>query len=362
MSNRFRAELFPTRGLQQSSASSPVVSVVINNHNYGQFLGRAIDSVLAQQFVSLSASDVEIIVVDDGSTDHSRALIESYGSRIVSIFKQNGGQDSAFNVGFKHSQGEIVCFLDADDRFTPNKLEKIVTCFTQYSDIGWCFHSLLLQDTYTEKPICSTQAFPGGGPNRSQYCDFREQLRLGSLPFYPVATSGLCFRRSVLQQILPMPETFIKTSADRYVRLAAVGLAPGYYLAEALTVQGIHGGNASTMRRDRPAIPERQIVIAYLLRTQFPELARYANRLFSRGLTAYQSISPQTVEAGYKPFIQQYWQLCSPVEWLTIVLIRLYRQRPWRRQIMNQTADFYNFSLSQKQTAVLKVKNAPAAR
>ena len=230
--------------------------------------------------------------------------------------------------------------MDADDCFTPNKLETIVNCMTQHPDIGWCFHTLLLKDLRTNAAICKTRAFPGTVVDQSQRCDFRKQISLGSLPFYPSSTSGLCFRRSLLQCILPMPETFITSSADRYIRLAAIALAPGYFIAKPLTIQGIHGQNISTMRPDRPTIPERQIVIAYLLRTQFPTLSRFTNRIFSAGLTVYQSLRLGKIEPEYRAIIHEYWRLCSPLERIAITLMRLYRRRPWQQPA---APDYYTF-------------------
>jgi len=90
------------------------VSIVINNYNYDRFLGEAIDSALAQTHPL-----VEVIVVDDGSTDQSRAVIESYGDRIVAIFQANAGQVPACAAGFARSRHPIVVFLDADDRLVP---------------------------------------------------------------------------------------------------------------------------------------------------------------------------------------------------------------------------------------------------
>ncbi len=88
------------------------ISVLINNYNYARFLPACIDSVLAQDY-----ADFEIIVVDDGSTDDSRDIIASYGTRIVPVLKENGGQASSFNAGFAASSGQILCLLDADDAF-----------------------------------------------------------------------------------------------------------------------------------------------------------------------------------------------------------------------------------------------------
>src|SRR3989442_14005385 len=77
-------------------------SIIINNCNYGQFLKAAIDSALSQTYLHK-----EVIVVDDGSTDNSREIIAgSYGSRIVPVLKENGGQAPASNPGLAVSRGE----------------------------------------------------------------------------------------------------------------------------------------------------------------------------------------------------------------------------------------------------------------
>src|SRR5262245_6559987 len=104
--------------------TGPLVTVLINNYNYAQFLREAIDSALSQSY-----RRVEIIVVDDGSTDQSREIISSYGSRVTAVFKENGGQASAFNVGVAASRGDILCFLDSDDLFYPWKVNRIVELF-----------------------------------------------------------------------------------------------------------------------------------------------------------------------------------------------------------------------------------------
>ena len=83
-----------------------LVSVIVNNYNYGSYLSEAIDSALNQTY-----PNVEVIVVDDGSTDNSREIIAGYGNRIVSILKENGGQGTCFNAGFERSSGDVVVFL-----------------------------------------------------------------------------------------------------------------------------------------------------------------------------------------------------------------------------------------------------------
>ena len=91
-----------------------LVSVVVNNHNYAAFLGAAIDSALEQ-----THSRVEVIVVDDGSTDESRDVIAGYGDKVITLFKANGGQESALNAGSQLAHGEVIVFLDSDDLLYP---------------------------------------------------------------------------------------------------------------------------------------------------------------------------------------------------------------------------------------------------
>ena len=99
----------------------PKVSIVINNYNYGRFLADAIDSALTQTHPQL-----EVIVVDDGSTDNSREVIARYGDRIRPILKPNGGQASAMNAGVAASTGDIIFFLDSDDMLLPEAAETVV--------------------------------------------------------------------------------------------------------------------------------------------------------------------------------------------------------------------------------------------
>ncbi len=251
-----------------------LVSIIINNYNYGRFLAEAIDSALNQTY-----SPVEVIVVDDGSTDNSRAIIARYGDRIVPILKKNGGIASAYNAGFAASSGEIICFLDSDDYFIPTKVELVVQEFQADSEIGWYFNTLRLIDDKTNKEIGLTRQHGVGK------CDFRNLVKNGTALYVP-PSSGLCFRRSLLAQIMPIPEVF-RNGADGYPMRAAPVLSPGFMMEQALTIMRIHGDNNSTLRRDRPQLQTKNILIAYFLRAKFPQLAKICNRMFARGLSAY---------------------------------------------------------------------------
>jgi glycosyltransferase involved in cell wall biosynthesis len=105
-----------------------LATVVIVNCNYEKFVAAAIDSALEQAYEPL-----EVIVVDDGSTDGSRRIISAYGGRIRTIFQTNSGQGAAYNAGWSAARGEFVLFLDSDDALMKDAMTKIVAAF-QRSD------------------------------------------------------------------------------------------------------------------------------------------------------------------------------------------------------------------------------------
>src|SRR4051794_34260767 len=101
--------------------TSPGVTIVIPNYNYAHFVGEAIESALAQDH-----PDCEVIVVDDCSTDGSRAVIEGYGDRVRAIFRPtNGGQVAAINAAWPEARHPILIFLDSDDVLEPHAASTI---------------------------------------------------------------------------------------------------------------------------------------------------------------------------------------------------------------------------------------------
>jgi len=178
-----------------------LVSVIITNFNYEQYLPEAIDSVLNQTYQYF-----EIIVVDDGSNDNSVGLIQKfealYPSKIKGIYKKNGGQASAFNRGFECAQGNIIAFLDADDYWYENKLEKIVEYHKNYAGIQ---HNLLINNQLKFALLEDKVAKQKKGLELFGF--------LGTIP-----TSGLSFQKEYLKEIFPIPEKEYKICADLYVK------------------------------------------------------------------------------------------------------------------------------------------------
>src|SRR5277367_1626744 len=126
----------------------PRVTVLIDSYNYGHYIEEAIDSVLSQDFPS---DQFELLVVDDGSTDDTRDRVLKYGPRVQYLYKTNGGQASAFNLGLAHARGEIVALLDADDYYLPGKLQRVVAEFDRDPKIGMVYHRLKVYNTRTGK-------------------------------------------------------------------------------------------------------------------------------------------------------------------------------------------------------------------
>lgn len=115
----------------------PKVSVIIPTYNCGQYICQAVDSVLAQTY-----RDFELVVVDDGSTDNTRELLMQFGKNLRYIYQENKGMTAARNTGIKNSSGEYIAFLDSDDIWLPNKLERQVKLLDEAPEVGlvYCWH------------------------------------------------------------------------------------------------------------------------------------------------------------------------------------------------------------------------------
>jgi GT2 family glycosyltransferase len=112
---------------------APQISVIIPTFNRAWSLGRAVDSVLAQ-----TVAPAEIIVVDDGSTDHTAKVLADYENRITVLTQANAGVSSARNTGIRHSTGELVALLDSDDAWKPGKLACQAAFFKAHPDALIC--------------------------------------------------------------------------------------------------------------------------------------------------------------------------------------------------------------------------------
>jgi glycosyltransferase involved in cell wall biosynthesis len=115
----------------------PLISCIIPVYNGEQFLREAIDSIMAQSYRS-----VEVIVVDDGSTDGTATVVRSYGDKINYLWQTNSGPAAARNLGMSFAKGEYIAFLDADDLWYPEKLATQMARFKACSEIELCLTHL----------------------------------------------------------------------------------------------------------------------------------------------------------------------------------------------------------------------------
>ena len=167
-------------------------SFVIANYNYERFVARSIESVLA-----LDWPDREIIVVDDGSTDGSRAVIESFGDAITAIFQPNGGQRVANNTGFAASSGDIIVFLDADDVIEPAFAQEIAAVWNKRVSKAQVQMSRVDVD---ERPLDSFVPRLAAVPTPVQIRDW--EAATGEYPTPP--GSGNAYARSFLERFFPI--------------------------------------------------------------------------------------------------------------------------------------------------------------
>ena len=132
-----------------------MISVIIPAYNNGKFICRSIDSVLAQ-----TCPADEIIIVDDGSTDNTAEVVQSYGSKVKFIQQDNAGASAARNTGIEAAQGEWIALLDADDEWLPDKLKIQTKLLQRNPQLTWvagnyyrclCWEDRRAQDNLPQK-------------------------------------------------------------------------------------------------------------------------------------------------------------------------------------------------------------------
>lgn len=212
----------------------PLVTVIIDNYNYGQYLAEAIESALQQSY-----DRTEVIVVDDGSTDNSRDVIASYGERIIPVLKENGGQASAFNSGLEHSHGDIVIFLDADDVLLPETVAWAIQAFRAQPDATKVQYRMEIIDGQG----CRTGKLkpPDHLPLRSG--DLRKEVLAFPDDMTRMATSGNAFSARILSQIAPVPSRADGHGADWYLSLVTPLFGPMVSLQGVGAYYRVHSSN-----------------------------------------------------------------------------------------------------------------------
>ncbi len=237
----------------------PTVSVIIPVFNGSNYVREAIDSVLTQ-----TRRDYELLVVDDGSTDETWDIVQSYGDRVRGIRKQNGGVASALNCGIRQAQGEFVAWLSHDDVFLPAKLERQVAFLTDHPELAGCYSDYLIIN-HDGVAVCERK-MPYYPPEQM----IRHLLQWMFINGCTVLVRRACFEAEGLFDL----RLRWAHDADMWFRLLrhyAFGHIP-----EALTKYRVHAGQGSrkllNLRADAHEF-WRRCLEDYPLRDIFPELA-----------------------------------------------------------------------------------------
>lgn len=213
---------------------NPLVSVLVTNHNYGRYIGAAIQSILTQTYAHF-----EMVICDDGSTDDSINVIKTWcrkDSRVRLIQQPAGGQGAALNTAFNAAKGDVIVLLDGDDLAMELRIELIVQAFRRQPDVGLVTHALRVLDPQgrtcgqdPEEPLDEGWLAPS--------------LLRGPEPVFP-PTSGLALRTEIAKLVFPLPCRLIpKAHWDWVVREGAAFLAPVAALSEAPGIYRLHAHN-----------------------------------------------------------------------------------------------------------------------
>lgn len=201
-------------------SKTPKVSVIIPSYNATRFVKTTIDSVLAQTF-----QDFEIVVVDDGSTDNTKEVLQDYGDKIRYLYKENGGVSKARNYGIENAVGKYIAFLDADDVWMPEKLEKQVELLEANEEIGLCYAATQKVDEelnylssisanaykdYTESLLLNLNIVAGSCSSAMVRRDIISQTDGFDSKFSTYADWEMWLRLSLLTKFAPINEELVK--------------------------------------------------------------------------------------------------------------------------------------------------------
>ncbi|WP_420450783.1 glycosyltransferase family 2 protein [Ilumatobacter sp.] len=263
---------------------APTVSVVIPCYNYERYIGDAIASVMA----SCSPAD-EVIVVDDGSTDGSAAVVERFGDAVTLVRKSNGGMASALNRGVAQATSDVVAFLDADDLMGPGRLGWIRASF-RGPGVVMAWHPLtIFDDRGAEHGTCPATPLPGG--------DLVPRILDGRFSSFAV-TSGIAVRRETALDVGPIPEGNFRDAAEGFLVRAVPFHGEVASTTEPLGRYRSHSGSASR-RHESPDIAD----VALKLEQRLVAARREHELLSCRAVASGHRLSTSMLRSRDTPYV-----------------------------------------------------------
>ena len=242
---------------------TPLVTVLLDTYNHERFIEEALVSVFQQDFPS---GDMEILVVDDGSSDRTPEIVRKFHPRVRLLRKTNGGQASAFNAGIAEARGEIVSFLDGDDWWARNKLTRVKEAMGADPSVGIVGHGIVM-------------AYLDGSEQSESLRDgflFQANTLEGASLFRRrgafLGTSRMTIRTALLRNIGAVPEA-LQVQADEYLYTLASVLSRAHILPETLTFYRVHESNGfHNLASDSHLVRRKQLVLDALFQALDREL------------------------------------------------------------------------------------------
>ncbi|MDX6676917.1 MAG: hypothetical protein QOE31_969 [Solirubrobacteraceae bacterium] len=246
---------------------APRVSIVITNHNYAAYLERCLASALGQR-----DADVEVLVVDDGSTDGSREILARHADRVVALLQDRQGQKAAFNAGFAAAGGDVVMFLDADDELLPDAAAAVAGAFAREPGAARAIFRLQIVDEHGRP---TGACVPAAGRPLPHGDVRREVLAFPDDLAWP-PTSGNAFAAWALRRLLPLAVDDDPTGADSCLHPLVPMLGPVVALDRIGGSHRLHGANAHL--RDGLDVGRSRLIVSRAQRAH-AELRRIAREL-----------------------------------------------------------------------------------
>lgn len=217
-----------------------LVSVIIPTYNYAQYIGDALNSILSQDY---DQSLIEVIVIDDGSTDNTEEVVSQYKVRfqLLKYYKTtNQGKAAATYLGFQHASGDVIFNLDADDFFLPNKVPKVVNIFSTYPSVTHVAHPALM--AINGSPTEDEEKIPRHITDKELSSNYILEYFLSNNVLWG---GGSTYAVRKISNFLPENTFAADMYIDEYLVYRSLTFGNSFFISEPLSYWNIHQNNYS---------------------------------------------------------------------------------------------------------------------